>query len=83
LLTDVIDDVCDAGRLGTYGQLRARLAFELDSFLHLGKDFYVLYRDPERLSQARRAVAWLLEQHASTLYNHGRQVPVAPAISWA
>lgn len=63
LLTDVITDARQAGQLDTRGKEPAQLAFELDSFLHLANDSYVLHRDPEQLRHARTAVSWLLEQH--------------------
>jgi AcrR family transcriptional regulator len=63
LLTDVIGDACEAAELDVHGKKPAQLAFELNSFLHLANDAYVLYQDPEQFDYARTAVARLLEQH--------------------
>lgn len=63
LLTELVDDAREAGELNMREKKPAQLAFEIDAYLHLGNDAYVLHQEPEQLNYARSAICRLLDQH--------------------
>jgi AcrR family transcriptional regulator len=63
LLTNTVERATGTGQLDLRGKEPVQLAFEINAFLHLGNDAYVLHQDPQVLERARQGTKWLLRQH--------------------
>ncbi|WP_205650520.1 TetR/AcrR family transcriptional regulator [Actinoplanes solisilvae] len=61
-LTKQYADAQTAGLLVDPGEPE-QSAFEINAYLHLANDLYVLYRDPVYIERGRRAIAAYLERH--------------------